>query len=147
MHRTANLDGYASGFFNEHRCLGGLDRVVFAWVEGAEKWERRSKMSRKEIVLQIQMLMRHLFPTAEVILYGSEARGEARPDSDIDLLILVDGDKLTLAQEDAVTTPLYELELQTGVVISPIVMLKKQWENRPLVTPFYLNVMKEGVRL
>ena len=104
-------------------------------------------MSRKEIVVQIQLLMRRLFPTAEVILYGSEARDEARPDSDIDLLILVDGDKLTLAQEDAITTPLYELELQTGVAISPIVMLKKQWESRPMITPFYLNVMREGIKL
>ena len=105
------------------------------------------EMSRKEIVLQIQMLMQRLFPAAEVILYGSEARNEARPDSDIDLLILVDGDKLTLSQEDAITTPLYELELQTGVAISPIVMLKKQWANRPMITPFYLNVMKEGIKL
>ena len=104
-------------------------------------------MSRKEIVLQIQMLMRRLFPTAEVILYGSEARNEARPDSDIDLLILVDGDKLTLSQEDAITTPLYELQLQTGVAISPIVMLKKQWANRPMITPFYLNILKEGIKL
>ena len=104
-------------------------------------------MSRKEIVLRIQMLMRKLIPTAEVILYGSEARNEARPDSDIDLLILVDGDKLTLSQEDAITTPLYELELQTGVAISPIVMLKKQWANRPMITPFYLNILKEGIRL
>ena len=104
-------------------------------------------MNRKDIVLQIQMLMRRLFPTAEVILYGSEARNEARPDSDIDLLILVDGDKLTLDQEDAITTPLYELELKTGVPISPIVMLKKQLTNRPIITPFYLNIMNEGVRL
>ena len=104
-------------------------------------------MNRKDIVMQIQMLMRRLFPSAEVILYGSEARNEARPDSDIDLLILVDGDKLTLKQEDAITTPLYELELQTGVTISPIVMLKKQWVNRPMITPFYLNVMKEGIKL
>ena len=100
-------------------------------------------MSRKEIVSRIQMLMRRLFPIAEVILYGSEARGEAMSDSDIDLLILVDGDKLTLAQEDAVTLPLYELELQTGVAISPIVMLKKQCENRTVIIPFYLNVKKE----
>lgn len=104
-------------------------------------------MNRKDVVMQIQMLMRRLIPSAEVILYGSEARNEARPDSDIDLLILVDGDKLTLKQEDAITTPLYELELQTGVAISPIVMLKKQWANRPMITPFYLNVMKEGIRL
>ena len=107
----------------------------------------KANMSRKEIVTQIQMLMRKLLPTAEVILYGSEARNEARPDSDIDLLILVDGDKLTLQQEDAITTPLYELELQTGVSISPIVMLKKQWNNRPMITPFYLNIKKEGIRL
>lgn len=104
-------------------------------------------MSRKDIVMQIQVLIRKLLPTAEVILYGSEARNEARPDSDIDLLILVDGDKLTLQQEDAITTPLYELELQTGVTISPIVMLKKQWNTRPMITPFYLNIMKEGIRL
>ena len=104
-------------------------------------------MSRKEIVIQIQTLMRRLFPTAEVILYGIEARNEARPDSDIDLLILVDGDKLTLSQEDAITTSLYELELKTGVVISPIVMLKKHWANRPMITPFYLNILKEGIRL
>ncbi len=39
-------------------------------------------MNRKDIVMQIQMLMRQLFPSAEVILYGSEARNEARPDSD-----------------------------------------------------------------
>ena len=104
-------------------------------------------MNRKDIVMQIQVMMRSLFPDADVILYGSEARNEAGPDSDIDLLILVDGDKLTLKQEDAITTPLYELELKTGVVISPIVMLKKQWTNRPMITPFYLNVMNEGIKL
>ena len=63
-------------------------------------------------------------PTAKTILYGSQARNEARSDSDIDLLILLDGEKMTLKDEESITLPLYELELKTGVSISPIVTLK-----------------------
>ena len=70
-------------------------------------------------------------PTAKTILYGSQARNEARSDSDIDLLILLDGEKMTLKDEESITLPLYELELKTGVSISPIVTLKKLWESRP----------------
>ena len=104
-------------------------------------------MRREEVIERIRALLQEIAPTAETILFGSEARGEARSDSDIDLLILLDGDKMTLAREEEVTLPLYELELETGVEISPIVMLKKQWENRPFKTPFYVNVKNEGVVL
>lgn len=72
-------------------------------------------------------------PTAKTILYGSQARNEARSDSDIDLLILLDGEKMTLKDEESITLPLYELELKTGVSISPIVTLKKLWESRPFL--------------
>ena len=76
---------------------------------------------------------------AKTILYGSQARNEARSDSDIDLLILLDGEKMTLKDEESITLPLYELELKTGVSISPIVTLKKLWENRPFpLPPFFI---------
>lgn len=78
-------------------------------------------------------------PTAKTILYGSQARNEARSDSDIDLLILLDGEKMTLKDEESITLPLYELELKTGVSISPIVTLKKLWENRPSPPLFILT--------
>ena len=104
-------------------------------------------MRRVEVVRQIKEIIRQVDPAAEVILFGSEARGEARPDSDIDLLVLLDGDTLSLTREETVTMPLYELELNTGVCISPIVMLKKQWRNRPFKTPFYVNVVNEGILL
>ena len=78
-------------------------------------------------------------PTAKTILYGSQARNEARSDSDIDLLILLDGEKMTLKDEESITLPLYELELKTGVSISPIVTLKKLWENRPFPPLFILT--------
>ena len=77
-------------------------------------------------------------PTAKTILYGSQARNEARSDSDIDLLILLDGEKMTLKDEESITLPLYELELKTGVSISPIVTLKKLWERRPITPHLFI---------
>ncbi|WP_394810906.1 nucleotidyltransferase family protein [Bacteroides xylanisolvens] len=97
---------------------------------------------------QIREIIRRVAPTAKTILYGSQARNEARSDSDIDLLILLDGEKMTLKDEESITLPLYELELKTGVSISPIVTLKKLWENHPFTPPpFYINVTNEGVVL
>ena len=67
-------------------------------------------MRRTEVIEQIKDIIRHVAPTAKTILYGSQARNEARSDSDIDLLILLDGEKITLKEEEAITLPLYELE-------------------------------------
>lgn len=104
-------------------------------------------MSRKDIVNQISQAIRRVDPTATAILYGSEARGDARPDSDIDVLILLDGERRDLKHEDELSGVLYEIELATGVLVSPTVMLRKQWENMPFKTPFYINVMNEGKRI
>ena len=82
-------------------------------------------------------------PGATVILYGSYARGDFKDDSDIDLLILVDKDKLSSAEEDRITFPLYDLEHKNGIIISPLVYTKKAWSNH-MVTPFYENVNREG---
>ena len=104
-------------------------------------------MRRPEVVNQIRQAIRQTDPTATAILYGSEARGDARPDSDIDVLVLLEGDKRDLHRESEVSGALYEVELATGVLVSPMIMLRSQWENRPFKTPFYINVMNEGVRL
>lgn len=108
---------------------------------------KKSTMQRTEILNSLKEIIHREAPSARVILYGSEAREEAGPESDIDLLILLDKDKLTLEDETKITYPIYELELQTGVLISPMVLAKKSWENRQFKTPFYINVMNEGIEL
>lgn len=102
-------------------------------------------MRRPEIVKRIKEVLQRVAPDAQAILFGSEARGDARPDSDIDLLILVDKDKISLEEEQKITHPLFHIEYETGVLINPIVRSKSLWGK--LVTPFYTNVNKEGVLL
>ena len=120
-----------------------------AAYETPQTWRyyKKNKIKRTGIINRIASELQRVAPDAEKILYGSEARGDALPDSDIDLLILIDGDKISIAQEEEITTPLYQIELETGVPIHPIVMLKKNWFHRPFNTPFYINVMNEGIAL
>ena len=104
-------------------------------------------MRRTEIVNRIKQEARKLGPHVHTILYGSEARGDARPNSDIDLLLLVDADKLSYDDKDRIIAPFYDIELDTGIVISTLIMPRKEWENRPFLTPFQYNVNKEGIAL
>lgn len=104
-------------------------------------------MDRKYILQYIKKSVRKVSPGAKIILYGSEARGESRPDSDIDVLILADTEDLTYNDRTAITDSIYDIELKTGVIISPLVYTQKQWENRLFKTPFYINIMNEGIRL
>jgi len=106
-------------------------------------------MKRNTYIENIKNTLRLIVPDAEVILYGSEARGQARANSDIDLLILVDKENLTYDDIATITNPLYELELQgnCSVSISPLVYTREQWFSRPFRTPFFINVMNEGIRL
>ena len=60
---------------------------------------------------------------------------------------LHEGDKRDLQREEELSGKLYEIELSTGVPISPMIRLRKQLEHRPFKTPFYINIMNEGVKL
>lgn len=107
----------------------------------------RNTMRRTSVVNRIKDVMAKDKPRISTILYGSEARGESRADSDIDLLLLVDADRLSVADEEKIIEPLYDIELETGILINATVMPKKKWRSRQTTTPFYLNVQREGIVL
>lgn len=104
-------------------------------------------MTRLIIIEKVKQVVHKIAPDAKIILYGSEARGEASSDSDIDILILLDRDTISYKEKTEITDHLYDVELETGVSVSPLIYTRKQWESRPFITPFYLNVVNEGIVL
>ncbi len=101
----------------------------------------------KNIVERIKDSIKTSVPGATIILYGSYARGNYKTDSDLDVLILLDKDKVTREDEKMIKYPLYDIEFETGKIISPLVLSKSDWESRHKITPFYDNVLREGIVL
>ena len=100
-----------------------------------------------QILQLIKTSVQETAPGATVILYGSYARGDYNEESDIDLLILLDCEKITRDEKIKITYPLYDIELNVGVIISPKVRSKKIWETRYTASSFHRNVTREGIVL
>ena len=104
-------------------------------------------MMQGDLLETVKRVVREIEPSADIILYGSQSRGDSRAESDWDFLILVDG-PADEARTDNVRHRLYDVEWETGEVISSIVRSRKEWNSPPITsTPFYENVSREGTRL
>ncbi len=94
----------------------------------------------------IREYVKEIDPKAEIILYGSRARGDERANSDWDILILTNYAS-DINTERRFRNKLYDLELETGEPLSVFVYSKEEWMTKQRITPFYQNVTQEGIRL
>lgn len=102
---------------------------------------------RQHIIQAIAQKAKEITPKGtEVILFGSQARGDARPDSDWDVLILLDKERVTGDDIDNYSYPLREMGWDYDESINAILYTKKDWE-RNSYTPFYKNVTEDGIIL
>jgi len=104
-------------------------------------------MNREELLEKIKQAVHEMEPDGEIILYGSRSRGDALSESDWDFLILVDG-RIDDERVDRIRHRLYEVEWDSGEVISSIIRSRKEWNSSSYrAIPFHQRVQREGIRL
>ena len=96
---------------------------------------------------QIKQNVHEVDANAQVWLYDSRARGEAREDSDWDVLVLSPQDKLTFKEEEKFMDHICELMVQTGQTIQLFAYGMNDWHANHAITPFYKNVQSEAILL
>ena len=100
----------------------------------------------EQIFKEIQVLKRQILPNEKVILFGSQARGDAKPDSDWDLLVLLNKSKKTAEDYQKYRHPFVELGWSLGQYFSTKVFTFSEWE-RQKPSLFYKNVEHDGIEI
>jgi predicted nucleotidyltransferase len=85
-----------------------------------------------------------------LLLYGSRARGDHRPDSDADVAVLLPGRRQRLLPTKlAMADEAFEVLLETGIRIQPLPIWEDEWADPDHAANPYLlkNIAREGLRL
>jgi predicted nucleotidyltransferase len=106
-------------------------------------------MNKKEINItqMIKARIKQKNPLADIILFGSHARGKSHKDSDWDILILLNQPTVSRLTEKEYRDELFDVELEIGEPISTFVFSKSDWEQKHEITPLYQNIKREGIYL
>ena len=101
----------------------------------------------KQTLTHLKVYLQEIYQDelVKVILFGSRARGDHKPNSDIDILIVLK-DNFNYSQEIKRTSNLIaELSLENDLVISRVFTTSENLDSEQ--SPFFCNVRKEGVVL
>ena len=110
--------------------------------------EQKLDEATEKAVQQFRQRMGADFAVKEVIVFGSRARGDHRPDSDADVAVLLEGvHKSFLDTKLKMSDVAYDVLLDTGINISPLPIWMDEWEHpQAYSNPALLaNVAREGV--
>jgi uncharacterized protein len=90
--------------------------------------------------------MNRALPFVEVYLFGSHARGDAHPESDVDLCVIAEGADEQLATAQKYSRSIRSIRPKPAFTLVPITPRRLQ-EKRKIKDFFFETVMREGVRL
>lgn len=99
-----------------------------------------------EFLAEVKQQILRIDPQAEVWLFGSRVRGNARADSDWDFLVLT-AKPADMAFKNQLRDKLYEVELNRNKLIGTVIHSKKDWETDYGVMPLYRNIQRNRRQL
>ena len=113
---------------------------------GGIKMPKNVNKEIQEFIKQVKELLG--IRLKKIILYGSYARGDYNKQSDVDIMILTDLSFEEIEEyRDKISDIAYDIELSTGIILSPVIKNIEKYNSRVHFVPFYKNVEKEGVVL
>lgn len=112
-----------------------------------------SSVAKREVIMDIKKIIREFKKEIKkiygkrlrnIVLYGSWARGEAKEESDIDLIIILEGKVIPGKEIDRIINVISEINLKYGVLISVYPVSSKDFS--AVNSPLLINVRREGIR-
>jgi uncharacterized protein len=92
-----------------------------------KKSENPMNSTERKVVEAFRRLLARELEVNQLVLFGSRARGDAAPDSDMDILVIIH--KPTEDVEEYVSSCAWEAGFEHGMVIVPVVYSKDEWES------------------
>jgi predicted nucleotidyltransferase len=101
----------------------------------------------KQILEAFRRKVAECLPLSQLILFGSRARGDASPDSDMDVVVILD-EPVIGRSYDLVSQFAWEVGYPHGIVVVPVVLSRTAWENGPeRLSLLAQAVEREGVHV
>jgi len=122
------------------RCYSDRDMIKYQCI--------KNKYRIHNIIYQFSQQLKDIMGSklTKVIVYGSYAKGDYNSSSDVDVMILIKmSDNEIKKIENQVYDLAFDIEMDTGVDISPIIKNEEQYEYWLDTLPFYKNIHEEGV--
>lgn len=105
-----------------------------------------SLRDQREALAKCLEAMDKALPLRAVYLFGSHARGEARPDSDVDLCLVAEGATEQLKAAQKFRGAIWEIRPKPAFTLVPIAPRRLE-EKKATGDPFFQTILGEGVPL